>query len=263
MPEKRQILVFENPYTLSNHLLKKWFTIAKKSIDARRRFCVAFSGGRTPVEFYCKLSGTKDFDLWSQTHVFLADERFVPEDDLDSNMGMIKSNLLNYVYLTEKQIYPIHTNTQEVSISAECYEEDLIKFFQLKIDELPRFDFILLGIGEDGHVASLFPWQKKIEAESHLAIAVSSEKVKHERISLSLPVINNARHIIFIVSGKNKAEILKKILKEKQDFPATKVKAKNGEVLFLLDKEAASQLSYLDSYTNHDQGILVDMNTNS
>jgi 6-phosphogluconolactonase len=238
-------------------LLKQWFAIAHRSIQEHDQFSVALAGGKTPLEFYCQLSGAQDFALWDKTHIFFTDERFVAPEDEDSNIGMIQNALLNYVPLHPDQIHAIHTHTGDVRTAAECYEEDLTEFFRLGIGERPRFDLILLGVGEDGHVASLFPGEKQIEEEVRLTVAVTSDRLKQPRISLSLPVINQARTCLVVVQGRNKADIMKRILIDKKDLPARKVMPPNGELYFLLDKEAASQLSYLSEYTHQDQAVAV------
>ncbi len=257
MPKDRTILIFENPFTLSNYLLRQWFALAQESIAKNNRFTVALSGGKTPLEFYCKLSGAKEYDQWDQTHVFLTDERFVDSDDEASNGRMLADSLLDYVHIPQENIHPIHTNTGDVSVSAECYEEELIDFYELAIGQIPCFDFLLLGLGEDGHTASLFPGEKHIAEKVRLAVFTETEKFGYQRISLSLPVINQARHIFFIVTGKNKAAIVKKILYDKKEYPARKVMPVKGDITFLLDKDAASDLPYFSSYTHCDEAIRV------
>jgi len=255
MSQKRKILIFENTFTLADHALKMWIEIAQQSIEQHNRFTVALSGGRSPMEFYCKLSNYKDFDLWRRTHIFLGDERFVPHDDRNSNFKMIKQNLLDYVNIPQKNIHPIATDLKNVEVSANQYKNELVQFFEFK-ENAPCFDLILLGIGGDGHTASLFSDDERIDDTEHLVLPVSLPHLKEERISLTLPVINNARNVITIVLGVNKADIVKELIKGKSDIPASKVELTNGQLTYLLDKEAAQKLSYLDSYSHEGQAIL-------
>ena len=257
---KREILIFENSFKVTNFFIKKWKELALESIAKNNRFTVALSGGKTPVEFYCKLSGLRDFDLWQKTHIFLTDERYVSFDDPASNFGMIRKNILNYISIPDENIHPVGTYHQDIDLSAKQYENHLNQFFQTEENGLPAFDLILLGVGEDGHVASLFPYDKGVDEVKRLVINVDCEHLDTKRISLTFPVINNARFLIFLVTGEKKSEIIKKIIEKKKediDFPALKVNPVNGEILFLLDSKASRQLSYGESFSYVDQAISI------
>lgn len=257
MKPKRNIFIFESAYTLSNYLMKKWHSLARESVETKGRFTVALSGGRTPLEFYCKLSNLDDFGLWKKTHIFLTDERFCSFDEEASNFRMIKENLLNYVRIPEENIHSIATNHVNVSTCASQYEEKLKSFFDFKEGDFPSFDFMLLGLGEDGHTASLFPWDYSIKETTQLVVPVSSDQLSYERISLSLPVLNNASNIFFIAQGSQKSSILEQIIEQNRDYPASYVHTQQGSLSFLLDKEAAGRLSYRDSFVDQDDGILI------
>ncbi len=256
MSKARKILIFENTFTLADHLLKMWINIAQQSVEQSNRFTAALSGGRSPMEFYCKLSNYKDFDLWARTHLFLGDERFVPHDDNNSNFKMIKQNLLDYVHIPPENIHSIATDLKNVELAAHQYKNELVQFFEFK-EGAPCFDLILLGIGDDGHTASLFPDDEQVDDSEQLVLPVSLPHLKQERISLALPVINNAKNVIVLVLGAQKSEIMKEIIKGKSDIPVSKVKLTNGQLTYLLDKEAAQQLSYRDSYSHEGQAILL------
>ena len=255
MTAERKILIFENAHTLAEYLLKKWIEVAQAAIQQRGRFTVALSGGRSPMEFYCKLSALENFGLWQKTHIFLGDERFVPLDDEASNFKIIKASLLDYVNIPPENVHPIDTDQKNVDLAAQQYNNELVRFFEFKDNNLPVFDFMLLGIGTDGHTASLFPDDDQVNEAGRLVLPVSLGHLKNERISLTLPVINNSRNIIFLGLGTKKADILRKIIEEKQDLPASKVNPTNGRLTFLLDHEAAQQLSYQDAYRHEDQAI--------
>lgn len=255
---KKKILIFEGSFALSEHLLKLWIEIAQESVKRTNRFTVALSGGRTPMEFYCKLSTFKDFDLWQRTHVFLGDERLVPPDDERCNYKMIKENLLDYVNIPPENVHPIPVDQRSVELAADHYASELSRFFEFKENKAPRFDLILLGVGPDGHVASLFDNDPNINDPNRLVLPISLPQLKEDRVSLSLPVINNARNITVLALGANKAEIIRKVIMDKSNIPATKVDPSNGQLTYLLDKDAAKGLAYKDSYVHEGQAILYD-----
>ncbi len=249
MTDQRKVLIFESSFSLSNYLVKKWVLLAQEAISQRGRFTVALSGGRTPTEFYTKLSGLEDFNLWQKTHLFQADERFVPHDDSESNYKMIKETLLNYVPIPKENVHLIDVACENAGLAAEEYKNSLVVFFDFRKNNLPCFDLILLGVGPDGHTASLFPDTQGISDPRRVTLPVSSPHLKDDRVSLTVSTINNARRVVFLILGTGKAAIAKAILEENFDCPAQKVQPTDGEVIYLLDREAARKLSYHDNYT--------------
>jgi len=242
-PEKREVLIFQKIDELYDFLIKKWKEISEKAIEERGIFTVALSGGETPVEFYQRLSDSKNSFPWGKTHIFLADERFVSFDEPDSNYGMIKEALLRHIAIPAENIHSVHIyKTPE--ISAKRYEEEIKTFFRLKEDKFPQFDLIILGIGEEGHTASLFPGDSALLETHRLTAVVHLDNERHERVTLTLPVINHVRNIIFLVLGESKAEIIREVLENPQsNLPASHVRPASGEIFFLLDKEAGSLLN--------------------
>jgi len=246
-PEKREVLIFQKIDELYDFLIKKWKEISEKAIEERGIFAVALSGGETPVEFYQRLDDSKNLLAWGKTHIFLADERFVPFDEPDSNYGMIKEALLRHIAIPAENIHSVHIyKTPEMS--AKRYEEEIKIFFRLKEDKFPQFDLIILGIGEEGHTASLFPGDSALSETHRLTADVHLDNERHDRVSLTLPVINHTRNIIFLVLGESKAEIIKQILENPQScLPVSRVRAENGRLFFLLDKAASLLLSEKNS----------------
>jgi len=242
-PEKREVLIFQKIDELYDFFIKKWKEISEKAIEERGIFTVALSGGETPVEFYQRLSDSKNSFPWGKTHIFLADERFVSFDEPDSNYGMIKEALLRHIAIPAENIHSVHIyKTPE--ISAKRYEEEIKTFFRLKEDKFPQFDLIILGIGEEGHTASLFPGDSALLETHRLTAVVHLDNERHERVTLTLPVINHVRNIIFLVLGESKAEIIREVLENPQsNLPASHVRPASGEIFFLLDKEAGSLLN--------------------
>lgn len=259
MTTQKKILIFENSYALTNYFLRHWREWTTESARDHNYFSVAFSGGRSPVEFYCRLSNHNDFELWQKTHIFLADERFVPQDDENSNLKLIKDNLLNYLSLDAGQIHPVNTNVPNVNVAATEYAVELGKFFTPHDGDLPRFDLIILGVGEDGHTASLFSNGDGLREQTRYTVPVSLNYLKHERVSLTLSVINNARRVVFVVTGRAKARVIKDVLEGKAELPSALVKPHQGELIFLLDREAASQIQLKDpnAFTYEEEAIVV------
>ncbi|NIM02804.1 6-phosphogluconolactonase [bacterium] len=241
---KRNILIFDKYDQISDFAVKKWEEISRDAIKSKDFFAVALSGGKTPAGFYEKLSNCRKGFYWNKTHLFLVDEHFVPFDHEESNYQMIKHHLLDSLRIPMENFHSISTQEDTPEKSSENYQKQLKDFFQLKAGEIPTFDLVMLGIGEDGHIASLFPRTSSLRESGPLVVAVSLNRVKNKRISITLPVINNAKNIIFLVSGYDKAQVIKEILEEKNMMlPASRVDPEKGQVFFLMDKKAASLLS--------------------
>ncbi len=241
MEDRRKILVFDNAGEMTDFMAEQWTKLSMQAVREKGSFVVALSGGDTPRDFYRKLSGITEQSLWDRIHVFLADERFVPFADPDSNYGMLTGLLLDKVNMPLENRHPVPVDALSPDISANKYEKDMIMFFGLRNSLLPVFDLIVLGIGEDGHTASLFPGTDVLKERRHLACAVYMDSIQHNRITLTLPVINNAKNIIFLASGRKKADVIRKVLKEKLvSLPASMVMPVQGNVLFVLDNEAGS-----------------------
>jgi 6-phosphogluconolactonase len=240
---KKKIIIFKTIDSMSDFVIAKWKTISAKSIKNKKRFCVALSGGKTPVFLYKKLSHQKTF-RWDKTHIFMVDERFVPYESEENNFHMINNALLAHVSIPDENIHHIATEEGTPQMAARKYERDLLAFFKTNAKPL-QFDLILLGIGEDGHAASLFPGTPAVQEKKRLAVAAASlDKTKNERITITIPVINNAENIMFLVTGGSKAKIVKEVIDGKNDLlPAAMVEPENGILFFLLDESAGALLA--------------------
>jgi len=244
MMSERNIFVFRTNEGAADFAASKWMEIAAASLTHKDYFTVALSGGKTPADLYKRLRVYKDTFSWEKTHIFLADERFVPAYDKDSNLGLIKEHLLNHIEIRDENLHTISTEGITLEQSARRYEEDIRRFFRSEGDSIPQFDLIMLGIGEDGHTASLFPGTPSLAVTRSLAVPVTTDRVPHQRISLTLPVLMNAKQIIFLVSGVNKARVLKEIQENrKSPLPAALVQRKSKTAYFVIDQGAASLLS--------------------
>ncbi len=244
MSNRRFTFVFEDPEKMAEFAIAKWRDISSEAIRLRGYFAVALSGGKTPVDFYRRLAGRGGAGpRWRKTHVFLVDERFVPDTDKDSNFRMIKETLLDSVRIPGKNIHYIQTDLTDPASAAERYENDIAFFFGLSGGALPEFDLVMLGIGTDGHTASLFPDSAAVREKKRLAIATSAGRKKHMRITLTLPVLNRARNVIFFAAGREKAKVLRAVVKEMDSsLPASLVSPESGRLLFLADSDAGSLL---------------------
>ena len=244
MIHEGNIFFLDDNEGVADFAVTKWIEISSQAIAEKGSFTAALSGGKTPVEFYKRLAASKDILSWDRTHLFLADERFVPPSHRESNYGLIEKHLLRHVSILDGNVHRIQTEEITLAQSATRYEEDIRRFFRIEGVSVPQFDLIMLGIGEDGHTASLFPGKSLLQERTRFAIPVTAEKFPNKRITLTLPVINNARKIMFLVSGRDKAKVLKEIVEDKKSsLPVSHVHLKQGMVYFLIDKPAASLLS--------------------
>jgi 6-phosphogluconolactonase len=221
----------------------RFLRASQGAIAARGCFVAALSGGHTPVDLYreiARIGGALD---WEKTHLFLVDERLVPYEDSRSNFGMIKKTLLDAVPLRRSNVHPVSVDPPDPHVSAKMYEDDIRAFFQAAPGVMPRFDLVLLGLGEDGHTASLFPGTPIPGDAIHAVGAVAESEGRTSRVTLTLPVINNAREVIFLVTGKGKAPIVRRVVEERDaHLPASLVTPAEGRLSFLCDREAASAL---------------------
>jgi 6-phosphogluconolactonase len=216
---------------------------AKIAQDLKRKFSLAVSGGSTPLRLF-ELLGTsfrRDID-WGQTEIFWVDERCVPPDDEDSNYTGAHDALLSKVDIPPENVHRIRGEMPPEE-GARAYEEELLRSFWGA--GLPAFDLVILGVGEDGHTASLFPDAPSLSEEKRFAIPVYVEKLQSRRITLTLPVLNNAEMILFLATGRKKAGILREIIgngKRTPKYPASLIQPVRGETIWLLDGEASSEL---------------------
>jgi 6-phosphogluconolactonase len=230
---------------ISRHAARMFSNLSEESVSATGRFVVALAGGNTPQRFYAILGSEmyREKILWKAVHFFWGDERFVPLDHKDSNYLPVYENLLSRVPVRPGNIHPVDTGTDSPAVSSQLYEREIRDFFRLKDAGVPRFDLVILGMGNDGHTASLFPGDKALREKIHLAAPVVTGGTLHSRITLTLPVINNAGNVLFLVSGEEKASTLKRVIEgTNPSLPASLVHPRNGRLIFLVDTPAGSLL---------------------
>ncbi len=243
MANSRKVLIFGTGDEMTNFMLERWRELSGYAIESRGCFTAALSGGETPAPFYRRLAAEGTRLQWDRTHLFLVDERFVPSDSADSNYRLLSETLLNHIPIPSANIHAVSTSEADPLSSARKYEETIKGFFMLPAEGIPEFDLVMLGIGADGHTASLFPGDAALHETRHLAGAVVLDKNRHDRITLTLPVINNARTVVFLVSGKTKASVFRDVM-EKRDsnLPASLIDPRKGDLLYLTDTDASQYL---------------------
>jgi len=241
---ERSLRVFDDVAGLLAAAREELVARAHKALRARRRFTLALSGGSTPKKLYESLVGA-DID-WTRTQVFFGDERCVPPDHADSNYRMAREALLSKIAIPEKNVHRVPTEDADPERAARAYEQDLQGFFKLRPGELPTFDLALMGMGPDGHTASLFPGTTALAEQVRLAVAPYVEKLGVWRVTLTAPVFNHARCVLFLVCGEDKAEALKGVLESERpadELPSKLIKPAAGELLWWVDKPAAKLLA--------------------
>jgi len=218
-----------------------WQSIAKDG-----NFYIALSGGSTPRELY-RLLATPEFRAqvdWPRVHLFWGDERAVPPDSPESNYGMARRELLLRVPIPPANVHRMEAEDPNIGRAAHNYEAVLRKCLPIDDRGFPRFHLIFLGLGAEGHTASLFPGSKLLRETSRWVSTPLVPKLSARRMTLTLPVLEGAQRVVFLVSGTEKASILHTVLREQLDppLPAQMVKPREGERLFLADEAAAAKL---------------------
>jgi 6-phosphogluconolactonase len=220
---------------------------ANQAVTQRGRFTLALSGGSTPKNLYTLLATNARTSLpWDQTYFFWSDERHVPPADPESNYRMAEEAMLSKVPVAASNVFRVPTENPDAAAAAEAYEQTLRKFFAVEAGQLPRFDLVLLGMGPDGHTASLFPETAALQEKARLVVANWVEKLKTSRITFTLPLLNAARCLAFLVSGTDKASALHEVLEGSspgEQYPAKLVRPTDGKLIWFLDRAAASGLT--------------------
>ena len=219
-----------------------------KTLQTRDVYSIALSGGSTPRRLYALLADDPDLRRqipWQQIHFFWGDERHVPPEHPDSNYRMADTALLSKVPIPATNIHRIRAEDPDAAKAAADYEQEIRRFFKIDSGQVPRFNCVLLGMGSDGHTASLFPGTAALAETKRLVVSNWVKKFQSYRMTLSLPVINNAAYILFLVAGREKAETLKAVLEGDSktiQFPAHCIQPTQGKLTWLLDRPAASRL---------------------
>jgi 6-phosphogluconolactonase len=245
---KPQIVVQPSLEAISREAATRFQTLASQSIAAAGRYSVALSGGSTPLLLYRLLSEPpfREAIDWARVHLFWGDERLVPPSHRDNNYRAAREALISRVPIPTENVHPIPTEATDPETAAAQYEDTLRRFFAVPEGESPRFDLVLLGLGTDGHTASLFPGSPALDEDSRLVVATYVPKLAAWRITLTPPVLRCARNVMFLVAGPDKATVLRDVLEgpyDPQKLPAQLVQRDQGDLTWLADEAAADLLS--------------------
>ncbi len=258
MPSPRSIEVLPTAADLFHAAAEEFVRAARAAIGAQGRFTVALSGGSTPRALYSLLAANYAGFAWNRVFLFFGDERHVPPTDPDSNYRMVKESLLTKIAIPAENVFRVPAENPDAAAAASDYEAQLRRFFGLRPEirpevrtedrpgEFPRFDLILLGMGPDGHTASLFPDSPALDEQSRLMVANWVAKFNTYRITFTFPVLNRAAEVMFLASGADKAEMLRQVLEGKSTppLPSQRVQPSDGKLLWMLDEAAAAKLSH-------------------
>jgi len=242
-----EIRTLTTPQELFDAAAEEVVRTANEATASRGRFTIALSGGSTPKNLFNLLATNARTSLpWDRMFFFWGDERHVAPDDPESNYRMAEETMLSKIPVAAGNVFRIKAENPDADAAALEYEQTLRQFFQLEPGKVPAFDLILLGMGPDGHTASLFPGTDALKEKSRLVVANWVEGLKTSRITLTLPVLNAARCVTFLVGGTDKATALRAVLEEDvpaEQYPSKLVKPSHGKLIWLLDRAAASALS--------------------
>ena len=246
MSSSIEIRTLTTPQELFSAAAEEVVRAAQEAVAQRGRFTIALSGGSTPKSLFNLLAtNAKNVLPWDRMFFFWGDERHVPPSDPDSNYRMAEETMLSKIPVAAGNVFRFAAENPDAAAVADAYEQTLRKFFALQPGEFPRFDLILLGMGPDGHTASLFPNTAGLQEKSRLVIANWVDKLKTSRLSLTLPVINAAACVAFLVSGTDKAPALHAVLEGDapgEQYPAKLIHPVDGKLIWLIDRAAASEL---------------------
>lgn len=243
-----QVRQFDDLDALAHDAAEQFARLAREASEARGRFAVALSGGSTPRHFHGLLvaSPFRQQIAWEQVQFWWGDERFVPYDDPQSNYRMARETLLDHLDISRDQVHPVPTPLGDPPAAAVAYEHEMRQAFGLAQDEQPRFDLILLGMGPDGHTASLFPHTGALAATARIVVANGVPQLQTTRITLTADAINAAANVSFLVAGDDKAHALKQVLEGPHDpetYPSQLIAPVDGTLTWFVDHAAAAQLA--------------------
>jgi 6-phosphogluconolactonase len=246
--ERGTLVVLDDPDSVARAAAEQIVARAERALRERRDFSIALSGGSTPRRLYALLADpSKPYRSrlpWERIQVFFGDERHVPPDDTQSNFRMAREALLEHVPLPAANVHRILAE-RPADEAAALYESELRRAFALGDTGVPRFDLVLLGMGEDGHTASLFPGTKALEERRRLVVANWVPKLSTWRITLTLPVLNDARAVLFLAAGPDKAGPLGAVFDPSSPpdaYPCQLVRPSAGELVWLVDRAAAARV---------------------
>jgi 6-phosphogluconolactonase len=245
----REVVLLPDAAAVTRRAGDEFLKAVNEAIALKDSFTVALAGGSTPKALYTMLSEDPAYSSkipWAKLHFFFGDERHAPPDNAESNFHMANQTLFSRGMIKQEQITRIKGEYADTEKAALEYEQALRTYFKLKDGEFPRFDLVLLGMGEEGHTLSLFPGTKALHATKRIVVRNWVGKLYTERITMTVPAANQAKQVIFSVTRADKVLALKAVLEgpyEPEQLPAQFIRPINGKLLWLIDKDAGSMLA--------------------
>ena len=239
------IAIYPDIDILSHEAAQYIVRIATASVKSHGRFTIALSGGTTPRKLY-GLLGSEPYRSqidWTLVHIFWSDERCVPPDSEESNYHLAHEVLLSKISIPAVQVHRMPADMSDRNAASQEYTNEMRRVFGT--DGIPNFDLIQLGMGPEGHTASLFPHQAALHEQQRLVVPVSVPKPPPDRLTFTPPLLNAARNVLFLVTGNDKADALHAVLEDPynpDEYPAQIVRPPNGEVTWMVDTAAAAKL---------------------
>jgi 6-phosphogluconolactonase len=248
-PAQRDIRILADPAAITRRAADEFVKCASEAVAKNGVFNVAFAGGSTPKSLYALLADDPAYRskiAWDKVRVFFGDERHAPPDSPESNFRMASEALFSKGLLKPEQIARIKGEYPDTEKAALEYEQVLRAYFHLKDGEYPRFDLVLLGMGDEGHTLSLFPGTKALHPGRRIVVRNWVGKFYTERITLTAEAVNHANRVMFLITRADKAPALKAVLEgpyEPEQLPAQFIQPASGNALWLIDRDAAKMLT--------------------
>jgi 6-phosphogluconolactonase len=247
--QRREVYILKDNDAIARRAAEEFVKLAQAAVKDHGSFSVALSGGSTPKLLYSLLAADPELRAkvpWDKMELFFGDERHVGPGDPQSNFKMASDTMFTKAPLKPEQIHRMKGEYPDAEKAAQEYQQDLCAHFRLKDQELPRFDLVLAGMGDEGHTLSLFPGTKALHAQGRAVVSNWVGKLYTDRITITAQLANNAQMTLFMVAGKDKALALKGVLEgpyEPEQLPAQLLQPTNGKLLWLVDQAAGSMLS--------------------
>jgi len=244
----RTIRIFPDVAAIAQHAATAFVSASQQAVKERGIFRVAMAGGSTPKTLYALLI-SEPFRMqlpFDKMQLFFGDDRHVPPDHPDSNYRMVNEHFISKTPIKPEQVFRMKTELQDTEKAALEYEQTLKTQFALTPGQLPRFDLMMLGMGNEGHTLSLFPATTALRDNGRLVVRTWVGKLYTERITCTAPVANNSAAVLFMIAGADKAPALKAVLEgpyEPEQLPTQYIKPENGKLIFLVDSAAGGMLS--------------------
>lgn len=240
----RKIVVERTPDDAAAFAANAMESLLCEAVAKRGAAHVALAGGTTPHMLYQRLAAAvlRSAVPWQSVEVFFGDERNVPLDDVESNYGMAQRTMLDHIPIVPSHVHPMRADADDLEAAADEYEQTIRALVPVE-GGLPRFDLVLLGMGADGHTASLFPGTPALREKQKLVMAYKVPVLGRQRMTLTLPLINAARNVMLLVTGEDKADTIARLFSDKEadrrDLPVNSVRPKDGTLYLILDAAAA------------------------